>query len=352
MKHSKLTQRGDTITLNMTIPTNFKFEDDRFNYQTKHDDTGIIQYQYREIKDRYRKENFGISKLNIINDQLEIGISGKILGDSYVEGITLDTIPSVIDVINEVGGMNITADGILTKSVMRTFDNTFNIQLDEKDCIDDYIESLDFGIIGNTKLGLTGYTKESLVLTLDTKVKNRMIFYNKELELRTNSKDFAKKFNIIDDFKDTLRVELNNTSQDKMRQNYGLGNNKVRLIDILSSRVNAIDKNFARFVDKKASEKLLFDYDTLFDMEIKNKPQLHEKFFLEEHFRKFKGNLNKVLKMYEGLYTDGKVPYREKSKIRTYYKNWTLKQSNLSDESRLLHTRKFKEIVSKIQSLS
>jgi len=234
MKHSKLTQRGDTITLNMTIPTNFKFEDDRFNYQTKHDDTGIIQYQYREIKDRYRKENFGISKLNIINDQLEIGISGKILGDSYVEGITLDTIPSVIDVINEVGGMNITADGILTKSVMRTFDNTFNIQLDEKDCIDDYIESLDFGIIGNTKLGLTGYTKESLVLTLDTKVKNRMIFYNKELELRTNSKDFAKKFNIIDDFKDTLRVELNNTSQDKMRQNYGLGNNKVRLIDILS----------------------------------------------------------------------------------------------------------------------
>jgi hypothetical protein len=56
--------------------------------------------------------------------------------------------------------------------------------------------------------------------------------------------------------------------------------------------------------------------------------------------------------MYEGLYTDGKVPYREKSKIRAYYKNWTLKQSNTSDESRLLHTRKFKEIVSKIQSLS
>ena len=248
--------------------------------------------------------------------------------------------------------MNITADGILTKSVMRTFDNTFNIPLDEKDCVDAYIESLDFGIIGNTKLGLTGYTKESLVLTLDTKVKNRMIFYNKELELRTHSKDFSKHFDIIDDFKNTLRVELNNTSQDKMRQNYGLGNNKVRLIDILSSRVNAIDKNFARFVDKKASEKLLFDYDTLFDMEIKNKPQLHEKFFLEEHFRKFKGNLDKVLKMYEGLYTDGKVPYREKSKIRTYYKNWTLKQSNLSDESRLLHTRKFKEIVTKIQSLS
>ena len=179
-----------------------------------------------------------------------------------------------------------------------------------------------------------------------------MIFYNKELELRTHSKDFSKHFDIIDDFKNTLRVELNNTSQDKMRQNYGLGNNKVRLIDILSSRVNAIDKNFARFVDKKASEKLLFDYDTLFDMEIKNKPQLHEKFFLEEHFRKFKGNLDKLLKMYEGLYTDGKVPYREKSKIRTYYKNWTLKQSNLSDESRLLHTRKIKEIVTKIQSLS
>jgi hypothetical protein len=46
------------------------------------------------------------------------------------------------------------------------------------------------------------------------------------------------------------------------------------------------------------------------------------------------------------------VPHREKSKIRTYYKNWQLKQSNITDDSRLNHTRKFKEIVSKIHSLS
>ena len=81
-------------------------------------------------------------------------------------------------------------------------------------------------------------------------------------------------------------------------------------------------KNFARFVDIKTSEKLLFDYDTLMSMEIKNKPQLHERFFLIEHFKKFKGDIKKVEAMYKSLYSDGKVPNKEKIKIRTYFKEW------------------------------
>ena len=352
MKHSKHTQRGDTITLNMTTPSNFSFDDERFDIQTKMDDTGIIQHQFRGLKDRYRKETFGVSKLNIINDKLEIGISGKILGNNYKEGITLDTIPEVVKILNEISGMNITTDGILTDSIMRTFDNTYNIPLDEKGCIGEYIDSLSFGSIGNTKLGAVGYTDESLVLQLDTKVKNRMIFYNKELELRTHSKDFTKKHNLIDDFQDTLRVELNMTSMDKMRQNFKLGKEKVRLIDIFNSRENAIHKNFARFVNTKVSEKWLFDYDTLTNMEYKGKSHLHEKFFLEEKFKLYKGNIDRIFKIYEKLYKDGIVPHKEKVKIKTYYKNWQNSINNLSDESRLNKTRKFKEIVDKIQTIN
>lgn len=351
MKYSKLTtQRGDSLTLNMELPSNFSYDNDRYNQSLELDDTGVLRWETKKLKDTYRNESFGISKLNIINDEkLEISISGKILGDNYKEGITLDTISDVVDILNEVGGMNITTDGILTNSIMRTFDNTFNIDLDEKDCVDDYIKSLQFGCIGNAKLGLTGYTDESLVLQLDTKVKNRMIFYNKELELRTHSKEFIKKHKIVDDFQNTLRVELNVTSQDKMRQNFGLSNGKVRLIDILQSKENAVRKNFARFVDIKTSEKLLFDYDTLMSMEIKNKPQLHERFFLIEHFKKFKGDIKKVEAMYKSLYSDGKVPNKEKIKIRTYFKEWQTMNTPTIDKQN--YTRKFREINEKIKAL-
>jgi len=351
MKHSKITQRGDSLSFNMDTPSNFHFDNDRFNSVCKFDNNGLVIYETKELKDQHRKEHFGISKLNIIGDKIEIGISGKILGDNYKEGITLNTLPDIVRTLNDISGMNITTDGVLRNSFMRTFDNTYNIELDEKDCVGEYIDSLSFGSIGNSKLGAQGYTDESLILQLDTKVKNRLLFYNKELELRTHSKDFNKVYNLSHNFQDTLRVELNIIGMDKMRQNFKLSNDKVRLLDIFSSKENAVWKNFSRFVNTKISEKWLFDYDTLTTMEYKHKSHLHEKFFLEEKFKLYKGNLDRIYKIYEKLYKDGIVPSKEKVKIRTYFKDWENSSKNMSGIVRDNKTRKFKELVNKIQSL-
>lgn len=351
MKYSKITkQRGDTIHLNLEIPSNFRYEKDRYNTQFVMDNNGCVVSEFQKVKDTHRKESFGVGKINIVpHSHIECQFSAKILGNDYREGITMDTIPEVVDILNEVGGMNITRDGILNKSTMRVFDNTYNIDLDEKDSVGEYIKSLQFGCVGNYKLGVTNYGAESMELRLSTKVKNRMIFYNKEVELRTHSKDFIKKHNIIDEFKDTLRVEYNLTTMDKMRQAFLLGSSKVRLTDILSSKENAVIKNFARFVDVKTSEKLLFDYDTLISMEVKNKPDMHEKYFLKEHFKKYKGNIDKVFLIYQTLYGDGKIPTREKTKIKTYWK--VLETQNTTPQNVENYTKKFREIKEKLNSL-
>ena len=83
MKYSKLTtQRGDSLTLNMELPSNFSYDNDRYNQSLELDDTGVLRWETKKLKDTYRNESFGISKLNIINDEkLEISISGKILGE-------------------------------------------------------------------------------------------------------------------------------------------------------------------------------------------------------------------------------------------------------------------------------
>ena len=355
MKHSKITQRGDSITLNINRPSNFTFDKDRFKVSGHIDtNTGEFVHSHSPLKQQYLSDQYGVKTISIQDETIELGFSAKILGHNYKEGITLDTISTALDKINELGGMNISVDGILRDSVMRTFDNTYNIDLDNKGCVDEYINSLSFGCVGNVKLNAKGYTDESIILQLDTKVKNRMIFYNKEKELLSNSKKFLehhKGIQIVDDFKDVLRVELNITSQDKMRQNFKLGNGKVRLIDILQSKNNAISQNFARFVDKKLSEKFLFNYDEMLDMEVANAQQLERRFFIEQNLKIYQGNAQRVIDIYKKFYKDGQIPSRVKKDIKLIEKEYQTKQLMKVKSRTIGRTQKFQEIVEKINNL-
>jgi len=352
MKYSKITQRGDSIHLNIDSPylSNFQFDRDCFITKIKMDEHGVIMDEWLELKEQHKE--FGLNKLSILNDSIEVQVSGKILGADYREGITLNTIGTVVNSLNRSCDMNLSVDDILTKSTMRTFDNTYNIPLDEKDCIGDYINALSFGAIGNSKLGLTQYGNESIELKLDTKVKNRLIFYNKEAELQTKSKEFYKVYGKQVDFRDTLRVELNVSSLDKMRQNWALGRPKPTLGDILNSKVNAIERNFARFVDKRTSIKYLFDYDTMLQMEAKTKIENLEIFFLKEKFKFYKGDVKRVLKLYSNWYKNGRVPYREEKKIKSYFKIWSNQASKLSPVVKENYTKKFRELDEKIKCLN
>lgn len=352
MKYSKITQRGDTIHLNIPkeLLSNFQFDRSCFNTKMNMDDSGVVLNETLLLKDTYK--GFGLNELSILDKHIEVKVSGKILETDYREGITLNTISTVVDKLNQSCDMNISVDDILTKSVMRTFDNTYNIPLDEKDCVGEYVNALSFGAIGNSKLGLTQYGDESIELKLDTKVKNRLLFYNKEVELQTKSKEFYKVFGKNLDFRDTLRVELNVNRLDKMRQNWALNQSKPTLGDILNSKVNAIERNFARFVDKRTSLKYLFDYDTMIQMEAKTKIENLEIFFLKEKFKFYKGDVKRVLKLYSNWYKNGRVPARESKKIKSYFKIWSNQSSKLSVGVKENYTKKFRELDEKIRCLN
>ena len=53
--------------------------------------------------------------------------------------------------------------------------------------------------------------------------------------------------------------------------------------------------------------------------------------------------------MYKSLYSDGKVPNKEKIKIRTYFKEWQTMNTPTIDKQN--YTRKFREINEKIKAL-
>ena len=351
MKTQKLTtQRGDTCWLDLPQPTNFQYDESLFNSKIELDDNGVLLHETLVLKDTPRKSIFGLNKVSIMNDKVELKFSGKILGDDYYEGITLDTIPIVVKEINKVCGMNISVDGILRESTMRTFDNTFNLPLDESDKIGEYIKSLQFGSVGNSKLGVTGYGDESVVFKLDTtSTKNRILFYDKITQLQKDDKEFYGIYN-TDRFIDTLRCELNVVGLDKMRQFYDLPRGiKPSLGNILLQKNNQVLKQFSRFVDIKSSQQLLFSVDNLKSMEYKDKREMHQRFFIEYHYNLFKGNVDKIFELYKETYSDGRVPSREQKIVKKMVKE--IETKRISRKTKLIYTDKFNEIHKKLQSL-
>lgn len=351
MKTQKLqTQRGDTIHLVMKTPSNFQYDESLFNTKLKLDDHGQVISETFVLQNTPKQSIFGLSECNIVGDKLDLKFSGKILGDDYFEGITLDTIPIVVKEINKVSGMNITTNGILTESTMRVFDNTFNLELDDKDCIGDYVKSIQFGSVGNTKLLSNSYGDDSIVLRLDTTTtKNRMIFYNKLVELQKKDKEFYRIYN-TDKFIDTLRVEMNICDLPKMRMLYDIpAHIKPNLNMILSNKNNSLLKQFTRFVDTKTSQQILYSIDTMKNMEYKDKREMHEKFFLEYHYDLFKGDIGKIFELYKDQYSDNRVPYRQKTTITKLLKEYEIRKVSKKNKSN--YTKKFNEIHKKLQLL-
>ena len=351
MKTQKLqTQRGDTIHLVMKPPPNFQYDESLFNTKLKIDQHGQVITESLVLQNTPKHSIFGLSECSIIGDKLDLKFSGKILGDDYFEGITLDTIPIVVKEINKVSGMNITPNGILTESTMRVFDNTFNLELDDKDCISDYVKSIQFGSVGNTKLLSNSYGDESIVLRLDTTTtKNRIIFYDKLVELQKKDKEFYKKYN-TDKFIDTLRVEMNICDLQKMRILYDIpAHTKPNLNMILSNKNNSLLKQFTRFVDVKTSQQILYSIDTMKNMEYKDKREMHEKFFLEYHYDLFKGDIGKIFELYKDQYSDNRVPYRQRTIITKLLKEYEIRK--VSKKNKLNYTKKFNEIHKKLQLL-
>ena len=71
MKYSKLTtQRGDSLTLNMDLPSNFSYDNDRYNIVVETDNSGLVRWETKKIKDLFRRKQLQDSELKIKETKL------------------------------------------------------------------------------------------------------------------------------------------------------------------------------------------------------------------------------------------------------------------------------------------
>ena len=185
---------------------------------------------------------------DLIEHELVIEFTGKILQEQYPLLISKDTIHQCLDNINRLGICLIDVSSIITAAQVVKADVTQDI------CCGSYEQ-----LIGSLRTSIKNHNKylsrvvngtfviEKNVATRNYKV--RMTIYNKANEMRTKAnQDFlillSNHEEVTEYFKDKVRFELNLNSKEQIRKQLNLNN--TMLYDVLHSDINPI----VNFMDK------------------------------------------------------------------------------------------------------
>jgi hypothetical protein len=200
-----------------------------------------------ELSRKYRVDNIkpGLKSIEINPTQNTVIIesSAKILRDSYLDGINLNTVENWVNEINTTNLIHIFPEGI-SQAEYLTADVTQNIKWN-KTSFSDLFYSLQLSCI-NQKYKSELWNKKNnqgLAFTGNqTTLKSRLILYNKYLDLITNkpNKELLKLCNnpnkLINSAKEIIRVEQNTTTFKSLRKRFNIHDNN--LLSVLGSNEN------------------------------------------------------------------------------------------------------------------
>lgn len=203
---------------------------------------GISQIQYKQGSD------------------WQVTMSAKTLGDNYLQGISIDTYPQVIEKLNEVIDVNPYELWEYNPQVLLC-DTTNNIPLDrlggtQKDVCISLLASKSNYRFENHFYDSTKKLGVEFRGTQDEK--NRLICYSKNLDLlKPKNKTFlsgvTNPVNLIHQASKQIRVEVNHTSFKSLRDRFGVTQNNLQ--DILQS-VKPVNHNFLNKIINNRSNQL------------------------------------------------------------------------------------------------
>lgn len=170
------------------------------------------------------------------NENVMVDISAKILGEDYHKLISIDSIGQVCDKINQIGVIEFDSNQLINQSKMLRVDFCNDIQLSEN--VEEYFPQL-LGIRPNRKYHVSRYkAKRNQGVAINgtqRSFKERMILYDKHLELKSNKKirRVLTDKRIDEKFSGVMRIESNHARLKQIRD-YARTSD-TNLISVLSS---------------------------------------------------------------------------------------------------------------------
>lgn len=208
---------------------------------------------------------FSYLEVNEKKQTIILQSSAKILGDNYLQGISINTIEQAVHEMNKIAGGKIILDvnEVIEQGRFLSLDTTNNLQV-SKD-VYSYLEALK-AYQASSKFKMSFHNQkgnQGVVYAGSQKsFKERMILYNKYIELREKpeNRDFLQTVSnptkFLNDCKQVLRVEQNSVQIRKIRERMGVRDTSV--LSVLSSPMKP-NYNLLTKILKGAEQLDLFD---------------------------------------------------------------------------------------------
>lgn len=211
------------------------------------------------LKDIYSMQSqdlpIGINGITIDNlrQSVSINTSAKLLKENYLEGINKNTFNQFIDSINEMGIIELNPYKVYTDGLFQKIDTTNNVNLTGMYNLDtqwkEVVNCLSIAKM-NERFNVEPYSEkgnQGIVYRGNQKEKNRLIMYNKHLDLISNHhtkkhlntafmQTIKNPIKFLESTKNVIRVEQNLTSFRAIRERLKIDSNSIQ--NVLDNGIN------------------------------------------------------------------------------------------------------------------
>ena len=183
--------------------------------------------------------------------ELVMSLSAKCLGDNYLAGISLDTLPQVVDAINRTGAVCLDFDSFFSDSEVLLCDVTQNVAVTNKP---ETLKSIAYISTGYARAvypmhGSVVQTVRFQKPVVTAKLRDKQTHYDKFSELKTaTNKNFLNSLSnpnaLLRSAVNVIRVESNETTFAGIKKAFGISDTK--LASVLTSSKNVNYERFSR----------------------------------------------------------------------------------------------------------
>lgn len=215
-------------------------------------------------------------KLDYEKEEMVIEFTGKILGKNYPKLISIDTINQCFTAINTIGFCYLDVEGMMDADVVKC-DVTKDVNVEDVSQLTSFLRNHNnnYQKVLCRKMRNGNLTIEKNVTS--TKIKKRMVVYDKEKEMnKTSNRKFVVDNELEGVFDGKCRLELNLNSKEQIRTSLGIRNNKLKsvllaetnpILDFLDEVVSPSSNEPVSMSDRKSYLTMLVLKDCDYDLE-------------------------------------------------------------------------------------
>ena len=305
----------DTLKIAVSRDVLRGFEEKAFTRRRDVDPVKGTDTETLRLHPRVIRETCGLGAVEIGRDRMTVEVSGKILGEMYPAGISIDTVERIPRAINEAGAFQVDGAAFLDGAEVLRCDAAVNLPVED---VQDSLRHL--RLLGaNDRYHTRPYSKTGIVFTREAKtVPERLTFYDKFGEMTRMNRRWIEAGKLdAEPFRGILRGEANFKNFRSVRDMFGVQDPRS-LLDVLGSDRNPVLAVFERVSNHPGVEQAAAGFAELCKVR-GGYATVRNRIGDEGIFERCGWDWNLILVFVRGTYAESSKPGRMIQELKRFY---------------------------------